>query len=221
SKILVPDVALVDPVTTTTMDPQLTALTGMDAVTHLVEAFVSTASSPLTDVNALAAIPLILKYLPQAVRHPEAMEFRTPMMMASLMAGLAFSNAGLGATHSLSHALGGLLDLPHGECNMWFLNEVIDFNFSSAAEKYRRLGEGMGLDLAGATPERCKSLLLERLASLEKEIGAERGAQDIAISADLIPRLAATAAADVSMLTNPRTPTLEDVQVLYERALLR
>lgn len=128
SKSVVPDVALIDPTTTTTMDPYLTACTGMDALVHAIEAFVSTAHSPLFDIHALEAIRLVCKHLPFAIRNPQDAEARGGMMLASLEAGLAFSNASLGAVHAMAHSLGGYLDLPHGECNVLLLDHVVAFN---------------------------------------------------------------------------------------------
>jgi alcohol dehydrogenase class IV len=115
SKATVPDVGLIDPATTTTMDPYLTACTGMDALTHAVEAFVSNASSPITDLHALEAVRLIHEALPAVMAEPDDMRWRGQMMLGSLQAGLAFSNAILGAVHAMSHSLGGYLDLPHGD----------------------------------------------------------------------------------------------------------
>jgi alcohol dehydrogenase class IV len=151
SKAVVPDVALVDPRTLLTMDPYLTACTGMDALVHAIEAFVSSGSSPLTDLHALEAIRLVTAWLPACLRDPGDLEARTHMMMGSLSAGLAFSNASLGAVHAMSHSLGGALDLPHGECNSIMLDHVLAFNFSAAAERCDRIGEAMGLSYAAAS----------------------------------------------------------------------
>jgi len=218
SKMIVPDVSLIAPETTTTMSAELTAATGMDALTHAIEAYVSTASSPLTDVHALAATRGIAANLALAIRHPQAMEYRTPMMMASLMAGLAFSNASLGAVHALAHALGGLMDLPHGECNAILLRHVVDFNFEAAAEKYRQLGEALGQDLARLPPEEAKARILDRLDSLEHDAMIQHTLGEIGVPREQIAALAAKAAADPCLATNPRHATIEDLEAIYVRA---
>jgi alcohol dehydrogenase class IV len=221
SKTIVPDVALVDPVTTTTMPADLTVATGLDALCHAFEAYVSTASSPLTDINALAAVPRIVHNLSSAVAQPEVLEYRREMMMASLLAGLAFSNASLGAVHAMAHALGGLLNLPHGACNAILLPLVVPFNFPAATDRYLRLGEAMGLCLSAVPQERAGSMIVERLEDLEKETHFVRTLGDFGLNPELIPRLAANAIADPCLVTNPRPMALEDIQNLYARALSR
>mgnify|MGYP000216859674 CR=1 FL=1 len=141
----------VDPETTLTMDSYLTACTGIDALTHAIEAYVSTASSPIVDVHALAAIKLIWNNIEQAVSMPSYMPARENMLLGSLQAGLAFSNASLGAVHALAHALGGFLDLPHGECNALLLEHVVRFNISKASDRYKQIGEAIGLEMTGIT----------------------------------------------------------------------
>jgi alcohol dehydrogenase class IV len=133
SKAVVPDISLVDPATLTTMDAFLTACTGMDALVHAVEAYVSLGHSPLTDLHALQAMRLISVNLQKSIAEPNNLEYRSNMMLASLEAGLAFSNASLGAAHAMAHSLGGLLDLPHGQCNAMILDGVVDFNYGQAA----------------------------------------------------------------------------------------
>ncbi len=147
SKTVVPDLALLDPSLTLTMDRHLTLCTGMDALVHAIEAYVSSASSQLTDIHALEAIRLIHRFLPQVVEHLDDVNLREQMMLASLEAGLAFSNASLGAVHAIAHSLGGLLDLPHGECNTLLLDVVIHCNYAAAAERYNRIGAIFGVDV--------------------------------------------------------------------------
>jgi alcohol dehydrogenase class IV len=145
SKAIVPDVALIDPVTTTTMPENITAYSGMDALVHAIEACVSIASSKITDLQALEAIRIVRKNLKSAIEYPLDMKFRNSMSMGSLLAGIAFSNASLGLVHSMAHSLGGYYDLSHGLCNGIMLDYVLDFNFESASEQYFRVAEALGL----------------------------------------------------------------------------
>jgi len=219
SKTVVPDVALIDPVTTTTMDAYLTACTGMDALTHAIEAYVSNAHSPLTDLHALEAIRLVKTHLLSAIRHPDDWTFRGKMMLGSLYAGLAFSNASLGAVHAMAHSLGGFLDFPHGEANAILLEHVMAFNFDTSAERYRHIGHAMGLALRDKSPDEAKSTLLAAVARLREEVGIDQALGDMGLQREDIPKLASKALQDVCVVTNPRRPTQRDIEAIYEAAL--
>lgn len=219
SKCMVPDVALVDPETTLTMDSYLTACTGIDALTHAIEAYVSTASSPIVDVHALAAIKLIWNNIEQAVSMPSYMPARENMLLGSLQAGLAFSNASLGAVHALAHALGGFLDLPHGECNALLLEHVVRFNISKASDRYKQIGEAIGLEMTGLTERQRARRITDALSHLRSRLGivnslAQRGVR----SAD-IPELAFHALNDACLVTNPRHAQIDDIKVIYGEAM--
>ncbi len=219
SKAVVPDVSLVDPTTLTTMDPLLTACTGLDALVHAIEAFVSTAGSPITDLHALHAISLIWDNLLRTVRDPANVELRTQVMLGSLEAGLAFSNASLGAVHAMSHSLGGLLDLPHGECNALLLDHVVAFNFAAAVDRYRRIGEAMGMDLDRMTADEARRAVLEAVRRIRADAGVIAGLRHRGVHRTDIPELARHAVNDPCMVTNPRPPGQRDVEVVYEEAL--
>ena len=216
SKMVVPDVALIDPVTTTTMDAELTAFTGMDALVHAIEAFISNANSPITDLHALEAIQLVTKNLLMAVGNPENIDLRGQMMLGSLHAGLAFSNASLGAVHAMAHSLGGFLDFPHGETNAILLEHVISYNFETAFDRYRRVGQAMGLDLKQGEE---KETILGFIRHLRKVVGISQTLGQIGLSRNDIPELAKKALQDACMVTNPRRPTQRDIEVIYENAL--
>ena len=171
SKTVVPDVALIDPETTTTMFAELTAATGMDALVHAIEAYVSNASSPITDLNALAAISRLAQNLVPAIENPRNMEYRNNMMMGSLLAGLAFSNASLGLVHAMAHSLGGLLDMPHGMCNALLLEHVLDFNYPAVPERYNQIGLAMGLKLDGLGQADCRETLSRGVARPRERAG--------------------------------------------------
>ena len=215
SKTVVPDAALVDPETTTTLPPYLTACTGIDALTHAVEAYVSTASSPVVDVHALAAIRLVWNNIEAAVASPGDLAARENMSLASLQAGLAFSNASLGAVHALAHAVGGFLDLPHGECNALLLEHVVRFNFPAAPERYRRIAAEIGIDARGMTDQECARRIVDALAGLRVRVGIEGGLRERGVRAADIPELAAHALKDACIFTNPRRVALADAQAIY------
>ncbi len=219
SKTMVPDVALIDPLTTVTMSPYLTACTGMDALVHAVEAYVSTANSPLLDLHALEAVRLVCNNLPLVLTAPDDLELRNNMTLASLQAGLAFSNASLGAVHAMAHSLGGLLDLPHGECNALLLQHVVNYNFPEAAGRYVKIGGAMGLSLEGLPAGAARKAIVAHIDELKRQVGITKTlAQQGATMAD-IPALAEKALRDPCMVTNPRNPTRRDIEVIYEEAL--
>lgn len=219
SKAVVPDVALVDPDTTATMDPYLTACTGMDALVHAIEAYVSTGSGVMTDSWALEAIGLLNRNLPALTGGGGTAEQRARVMEASLKAGLAFSNAILGAVHAMAHSLGGYLDLAHGECNAMLLDHVIDFNFSSAEERYRRIALEMDLPVAGEPSARVRTLLLDHLRSFKRNLGIRGSLGTVGVRADDITILARKAHQDPCLLTNPRQASQEDLAAIYREAL--
>ena len=219
SKTVVPDVALIDPATTTTMPAELTAATGLDALVHAIEAYVSNASSPITDLNALAAIPLLAGNLVAAIAHPQEMAFRNPMMLGSLLAGLAFSNASLGLVHGMAHSLGGLLGLPHGMCNALLLDHVVDFNYPAAAERYDRIGLAMGLDLNAVAAEKRKEVLLKGIVGLRESAGITTTIGALGVTPGDIHQLSVNAFNDPCLATNPRKASVQEIEGLYEKAL--
>ncbi|MBD3657961.1 MULTISPECIES: alcohol dehydrogenase-like regulatory protein ErcA [Marinobacter] len=219
SKAVVPDVSLIDPEVTETMDGYLTACTGVDALVHAIEAYVSTGSGPLTDSHALEAIRLINANLEPLVRNVGDARLREQIMLASMQAGLAFSNAILGAVHAMSHSLGGFLDLPHGLCNALLLEHVVAFNFPSAEDRFRRVADAMGIDTRGMSAPLIKQRLMARIIELKRAVGLEAKLAELGVTNSDIPYLSGFALQDPCILTNPRKSSLRDVQVVYEEAL--
>jgi len=217
SKMVIPDIALVDPETTMTMPPELTAATGMDALCHSFEAFVSTASSPLTDMAALSSIKLVKDNLLGAYQQPKNMTYRNNMMMASLMAGLAFSNASLGLVHAMAHSLGGLLDLAHGECNAILLEKVVQFNHSAAEDKYNKIAEVMGLDINKERSRQNAAIIVDCITSLREQLGITQRLSSMGVSFSDIPQLAGYAFNDPCLATNPRTTNPTEIEKIYEQ----
>ncbi|WP_320008851.1 alcohol dehydrogenase-like regulatory protein ErcA [Maridesulfovibrio sp.] len=219
SKAMVPDAALIDPELTTTMDAALTAATGLDALTHAMEAYVSNANSALTDLFALDAIELVSKNLVGAINNPLNIELRGLVMLGSMEAGLAFSNAILGAVHAMAHSLGGFLDLPHGECNAILLPYVIKTNFPYAVDRYTNIAQKMGVDVAEKSSEQICDELVEAIIALRKSAGIKKSLGDLGLSREDIPQLAELALQDACMVTNPVELSQEDVEKIYEAAL--
>lgn len=215
SKMVIPDIALVDPETTLTMPADLTAATGMDALCHAFEAYVSTAASPLTDMAARQAVRLVFDNLGGAYREPANMMFRENMMMASLMAGLAFSNASLGLVHAMAHSLGGVKDLNHGECNALLLEKVVRFNFPAAADKYIQLAGAMGLVASDQQPEKAVAAIVDRIASLRSSLGITQRLLDMGVASTELPQLAGFAFHDPCLATNPRQARPDEIASIY------
>lgn len=219
SKAVVPDVSLIDPQVTMTMDPFLTACTGVDALVHAIEAFVSTGSGPLTDTHALEAMRLINGHLVALVANPHNGELRGQVMLGSMQAGLAFSNAILGAVHAMSHSLGGFLDLPHGLCNSMLLEHVVAYNFASAPERFRRVAETLGIDCRGLSQADVKRRLVAHLVELKRAVGLSGTLGSAGVHTSDVPFLTRHALEDPCILTNPRRSSERDVAVVYEEAL--
>nr|WP_320010030.1 alcohol dehydrogenase-like regulatory protein ErcA [uncultured Desulfobulbus sp.] len=218
SKTMVPDLALLDPGLTLSMDHELTLCTGMDALVHAIEAYVSSACSQLTDLHALEAIRLVHQYLPQVLKNLNDVDLREQMMLASLEAGLAFSNASLGAVHAMAHSLGGLLDLPHGECNTLLLDAVIRRNYEAVPERYDRIGEIFGLQMSDIAPQDRAQAISEAIVVFKGKLGFVSGLNQRGVRLDDVTLLAQKALADPCMVTNPRRFEVADIEAIFKEA---
>lgn len=219
SKTIIPDAALIDPETTTTMSGDLTVHTGLDAMTHAIEAYVSNVNGQISDLFAVSAVGHIARSLEAALHTPEDLRARESMMLGSLQAGLAFSNAILGAVHSMSHSLGGAADLPHGESNAILLDHVIRWNFPAAPDRYREIARAVGLDVDGKSDEQVCDNLTGWLSDFKRRLGVTRTLSDFGIRREDLRQLSEMAALDPCMATNPREFTLEEIEAIYEQAL--
>ena len=214
SKAVVPDVALIDPQTTHTMDNYLTACTAVDALVHAVEAYVSSAHSPLFDIHSIEAVKIIFKSLPKVLQNPDDVLLRDDIMRASLEAGLAFSNASLGAVHAMAHSLGGYIDLPHGICNSVLFEHVVEYNSAAAEIRYSELAEAAGCPAGKGSSEEFINLIL----SLKKEAGLTARLSDLGVKENDIPVLSEHAVKDICMITNPVQPDVDDITHIYKQA---
>ncbi|MGE0076563.1 MAG: alcohol dehydrogenase-like regulatory protein ErcA [Bacteroidales bacterium] len=219
SKALVPDVALIDPFVLQTMDNYLTACTGMDALCHAFEAFVSNANSAFTDLYALEAIRLLNENLLSNIQTPENIQARGKTMLGSLYAGLAFSNASLGCVHSMAHSLGGYLDLAHGECNAILLPHVVNFNFIFAPDRYTKIAEVLDLPISGLTQNQIRKQLFDYLINLKTSLNIHHSLRNRGVSSDIVPALAKKAIKDPCNATNPKAPHVRDLEFIYNEAL--
>jgi len=219
SKSLVPDIAIVDPELVQTMDAKLAAATGLDAFTHGIESYVSLAATPLTDIHALKAIKLASGNLRQAVADRHDMEANTNMSMASLTAGLAFSNAILGATHAMTHQVDGLIDQHHGETNAAILPSVMEFNLSACPERFRDIAEAMGEDVTGLSVMAAAELAVEAVRRLIADIGLAKGLGELGLTEEFIPLLSENALKDACLVTNPRPASREDIAMIFRKCM--
>lgn len=214
---LAPGLALVDPETTYTLPEGLTASTGMDALVHAIEAYTCRMANPFSDAMALAAMEIIYPALPVVVKEGSNKQARDDMMIGSVLAGIAFSHADVGAVHCLAEAIGSLYDTPHGIANSIFLPEVTAFNAEADPERHARAASACGLDVKNMQPEEASRLLAEKLAELSSEIGIPRfNSLDKANPKDFA-YLAEISELNGSTPSNCRTITKEDyLQILQE-----
>lgn len=218
-KHLTPIIAVNDPMLMLAMPKSLTAATGMDALTHAIEAYVSTAATPITDACAEKAIELISNYLVNAVENGQDMEARDMMAYAEYLAGMAFNNASLGYVHAMAHQLGGFYNLPHGVCNAILLPHVQEYNKSTSASRLAKIAKIMGGNIEGLTDEQGADLCIDMIKSLSQTIGIPEGLGVLGVKESDFETLATNALNDACSLTNPRKGNLEEVIAIFKKAM--
>ncbi|HBS60545.1 MAG TPA: L-threonine dehydrogenase [Firmicutes bacterium] len=214
-----PNIAINDPVLMVGKPPALTAATGMDALTHAVEAYVSTIATPITDACALQAIRLIAKYLRAAVALGSDIEARDAMAYAEYLAGMAFNNASLGYVHAMAHQLGGFYNLPHGVCNAILLPAVEEFNLISNLSRFADIAMAMGENIEGLSDREAADLAIESIRTLSADIRIPAGLTELGVKEQDFETMAKNAMKDACSFTNPRTATLQDVIGIYRAAM--
>ena len=214
-----PNVAIDDPLLMAGMPPALTAATGMDALTHAIEAYVSTIATPITDACALKAMALIAGNLRAAVANGQDMNARDKMCYAQYLAGMAFNNASLGHVHAMAHQLGGFYDLPHGVCNAILLPHVERFNMIAKMDRFVDIAVAMGENVNGLSVRSAAEKALEAIQTLSKDIGIPAGLGDLGVREQDLKIMAENAQKDACGLTNPRCPNLDDVVQIYRNAI--
>jgi len=218
-RALVPNISITDPRLLVTMPEDLNAATGLDALTHGIEAYVSRAASPLTDVHALTAIRLVSGNLLRTIDVPLDTGARAGMAQASLEAGLAFTNAILGATHAMSHQVGGALDLPHGVVNGVLLPHVMRFNAGAHPEPFVPIAQALGLAVETMSAEDAAHAAADRVRELANSVGVPKGLGDLGVTEEDIAQLSINTLGDACLTTNPRDASVDDVTAIFRAAL--
>jgi alcohol dehydrogenase len=214
-----PNVAINDPLLMIGMPSELTAATGMDALTHAVEAYVSTIATPITDACAIKAIELIAGYLSKAVANGDDLEARDMMAYAEYLAGMAFNNASLGYVHAMAHQLGGFYNLPHGVCNAILLPTVSAYNMIAAPQRFADIAVALGENVTGLSVTEAAQKAIDRIKSLSASIGIPLGLKELNVKAADLKVMAGNAKEDSCQVTNPRTATLDQVIGMYKAAM--
>ncbi|MFZ5646072.1 MAG: iron-containing alcohol dehydrogenase [Bacillota bacterium] len=218
SPYLVPNVAVLDPEMTVGMPPLLTATTGLDALTHAVEAHVSSASNPVASGLALEAARIIFQNLPAATARGDDLEARHAMLVASTMAGMAFSSAMVGIVHAMSHACGGLYNVPHGLANAILLPYGMEYNIQSSASQLADIARAAGAQVSGLTAEEGAARAVEAVRNLCVRCGITQSLKDTGVPAEGLPGVADLAALDGAIFNNPGPAEPDDILELLKKA---
>lgn len=218
ARALVPDISVTDPRALTTVPHDITAYTAIDVLSHAIESYVSLAASFLTDTHALTAIRGACEHLLPALDRPGDLRPREGLARASLQAGLAFSNALLGATHAISHQLGGLTDLPHGLLNAILLPHVMEFNAAVAAGRLADVAGAMGLRTGLMTPHEAADAAIQTVRAFAGKAGLPTTLREIGVECSQLDRVARGALHDAYIVTNPRPVGEADVRAICQAA---
>lgn len=215
----IPVMAVVDPEMMASMPAKLTAATGMDALTHAIEGYITKGAWVLTDMFELKAIELIAKYLPDAVNKPNDLEARNGMGIAQYIAGMGFSNVGLGIVHSMAHSLGAVYDTPHGVANALLLPYVMEYNADSTGEKYKEIARNLGVqNVDSMTADEYRKAAVAAVVKLSKRIGIPQKLAEIGAKEADLPKLAKLAFGDVCTPGNPRETSEAEILGIYRKA---
>lgn len=213
-----PQVSINDPILMIGKPADLTAATGMDALTHAVEAYVSKDANPITDACAIQAIKLIAKSLRKAVANGENLKAREDMAYASLLAGMAFNNGNLGYVHAMAHQLGGLYDMPHGVANAMLLPHVCRYNMIANLEKFADIAEFMGENTSGLSVMDAAEKAIDSLFKLSSDIGIPKSLKEAGIKEEDIELMSENALKDGNAFSNPRKGNEKDVANIFRAA---
>ena len=201
------------------MPKGLTAATGMDALTHAVEAYVSIAANPITDACALKAVTMISESLRKVVDNGGDEQARENMAYAQFLAGMAFNNASLGYVHAMAHQLGGFYNLPHGVCNAVLLPHVQAYNIQAAAGRLKDIAQAMGVDVSAMSDEQGAKACIEEIRKMAKDVGIPAGLKELGVKEEDFKTLAENALKDACAITNPVQGSESDVIELFRQAM--
>ena len=215
----IPVVAIVDAELMASMPKGLTAATGMDALTHAIEGYITKGAWTLTDMFELKAIELIAKYLPAAVENSGDMDARNGMAVAQYIAGMGFSNVGLGLVHGMAHPLGAYYDIPHGVANAMLLPVVMQYNMESSIGKYADIAAALGVNTEGMDEKQKAQAAVDAVKALAVRVGIPEKLSALGVKEEGIPALAKSALADVCTPGNPKETCIEDIEALYRKIL--
>ena len=218
SALIAPAVAVLDPLLTLKLPPSVTAFTGMDALTHAIEAFTSSIAQPATDALALSAIKLVLKHLPVAVGRGDNIKARDGMLQASLLAGIAFNNAFLGLAHAIASPLGGHFHVPHGLANAVMLPYVMEYNLPTAVRRYAEIGRALGLQAVGDTPRAVAEKTVAAITQLARDINIPEKLSNIGAKEELLPLVARDALKSIQLKFNVRNASEKEILALLQKA---
>ncbi|EPC5391085.1 L-threonine dehydrogenase [Serratia liquefaciens] len=218
-KHVTPILSVNDPHLMAGMPKGLTAATGMDALTHAIEAYVSSAANPITDACALKAVTMIAESLRDAVADGSNMQARENMAYAQFLAGMAFNNASLGYVHAMAHQLGGFYDLPHGVCNAVLLPHVQEFNASVCASRLKDIAAAMGLDVSYLNDQQGAAACIVAIRLLAQDVGIPAGLRDLQVKEQDLDTLATNALKDACGFTNPRQATHAQIVAIFRAAM--
>ncbi len=216
---LYPDAAILDPELTLSLPPHVTAFTGIDALTHALEAYTSTQAHAISEMYSLEAIGLIADNLPAAYANGDNLEARSAMLMGSLLGGKALATAGVGLVHAMAYPMGGMFGVPHGLANAVLLPYVIEYNMIGNIEKFAILAQVLGQNTSDLTLRESATLCVDALFELNNDVDIPATLKDLDIPFDSIPEMAKIALTVTRPVeNNPRKPSLEDVIAIYEEA---
>ncbi|HBK4770900.1 TPA: L-threonine dehydrogenase [Serratia liquefaciens] len=218
-KHVTPILSVNDPHLMAGMPKGLTAATGMDALTHAIEAYVSSAANPITDACALKAVTMIAESLRDAVADGSNMQARENMAYAQFLAGMAFNNASLGYVHAMAHQLGGFYDLPHGVCNAVLLPHVQEFNASVCASRLKDIAAAMGLDVGYLNDQQGAAACIAAIRLLAQDVGIPAGLRDLQVKEQDLDTLATNALKDACGFTNPIQATHAQIVAIFRAAM--
>ena len=214
----IPTLAIIDPELMLSMPRGLTAATGLDALTHAIEGLITLGAWEMSDMFEIKAIEMIAKWLPKAVENPSDIEARDGMATAQYIAGMAFSNVGLGLVHGMAHPLGAYYDIPHGVANALLLPFVMEYNKEAAKAKYRTIAEAMGVDTSAMDDDQAAQAAVDAVKALAVKVRIPQHLSELGVPESGLPTLAQAAFNDVCTPGNPRKAVVEEILEVYKKA---